>query len=118
VCGGEHYAVFVGQGSESGVGNEVATYLMGADELADDASILRAGLREPGDRRGEPVGDALPCRPGIERPVKGARMGRDAQECADALPRPAFGSSSSRRRRTRPCWTPASDGLGGGGYPL
>jgi hypothetical protein len=32
---------------------------VGSDELADDPSLLRARLREPGDWCAEPVGDAI-----------------------------------------------------------
>jgi len=79
--------VFDGEGGKRGVGDQVAAHLVRADELAEDPLILGARLRQPGDRRREPVGDALPCCGGIERSFKRARVGRDAQERVDALPR-------------------------------
>ena len=89
VGGDDGHPVFEGEGGERGVGDEVPAEVVRGDELAQDARVVRTGLRDPGDGRLEPGSDLAPCGLTIERSPGRSRMRHDPQECAEGLPRKA-----------------------------
>ena len=58
--------------SELRVGHHVAGDPVSLHELAEQPRVLASGLRNPGGRGGEPVGDALPGDRRLERARKRA----------------------------------------------
>ncbi len=84
------------EGRELCVRDDVAGDRVPCDDLAENTHVLGAGARNPGDGRGEPVGDALPGHGGFERSLKAslgcvemrrnaARLGPRKSDAASAV---------------------------------
>src|SRR5215211_2484631 len=82
------------QRRQLGVGGEVAPDLVAYQQLTEQTRVLGSGLRDPRDRRGEPVGNPLPGGRRLQRSLEGPRVRRDAQKRDEGLPRQPDASQS------------------------